>query len=139
MLTLLEQLTDPDPAVRVAALAEIGQWDTDTEDPALVERAVSCAAAALQDSARAVRWEAAYALGALAHPAGIAPLEAALSRAAADGDTGLQLVIVKALGKIGTAEAIPTLRMMQQADTPCLQVAARLALRRAGADGDTPP
>jgi|GEM_PF-1075766 len=127
---LIDQLTYPDPETRIAAADALGQFAASNEDTrGLIEYGVPALANSLHDPDRDVRWAAAYALGALGDGSTIPPLENAY-RAAGD-DTGLRLVIVKALGKTHHRDALPTLIDIQHtADSRCLKVAASKAVAR---------
>ncbi len=125
----LDDLSHPDPDRRIAALDEIGQWDATHAPAGEPAHIAGRVAALLHDPVRAVRWEAAYALGAIADEAGTAPLIAALDDTG--GDLGLALVIVKALGKIGGEAAAQALTSVQSgAETRCMRVGAERALAR---------
>lgn len=132
---LFSNLDDPDSAVRAAALDAIGQWDA-THDGADTRAAVAPVGEVLRhDPDRDVRWAAAYALGALGYAEGAPALLDALGEADATGDGGLRLVIVKALGKTGSAEALPVLEALAHGESPCLRAAAQRALARLAAVG----
>ncbi len=132
---LLAALSAPDEQARANAaieLAEFGAYD-EPMTPAMTAQAVAALIPALSDPTREVRRAAAYALGALADPGGVAPLAAALEEAARSGDGGLRLVIVKALGKIGSPAGIPALRRtLDHESTACIRAAADRALARIG-------
>ncbi len=128
---ILLNLNSPDPEVRVAAIDLIGQYGALYDDEGQSSSAVpQVSRALLTDESRAVRWSAAYALGAIGETAGLASLIEALGRAEADGDIGLQIVILKALGKIGGSEAVVALEsMLGRAKIACLQVSTQRALK----------
>lgn len=129
---LLTDITHPDSNVRIAALDAIGQWDATHDTDGLSASAVPHVVTALSDAERDVRWAAAYALGALGYADGIPALLDGLE--AANGDDGLRLVIVKALGKIGSLEAAATLESLARArESRCLRAAASRSLARLGA------
>jgi HEAT repeat protein len=128
---LLASLDDPDPARRVAAIDALGQWDATHQTGDLSARAVQRVAAALGDPWRDVRWSAAYALGALGYAGGVPALLDLLAADDPAGDTGLRLVAIKALGKIGDGLAAPVLlALAASSESPCLRTAARRALDR---------
>ncbi|HLV44579.1 MAG TPA: HEAT repeat domain-containing protein [Aggregatilineales bacterium] len=127
---LISNLDHPDATVRVAALDAIGQWDA-THDGTDTRAAVAPVGEVLRrDPDADARWAAAYALGALGYAEGAPALLAALDEAESGGDGGLRLVIVKALGKTGSAEALPALEALAHSDSPCLRAAAQRALAR---------
>ncbi|GAB4480045.1 MAG: hypothetical protein Kow00124_26350 [Anaerolineae bacterium] len=135
MLAALAAADEKARANAAIELAEFGAYD-EPMTPAMTLQAVAALIPALADPAREVRWAAAYALGALQDPGGVAPLAAALEEAASSGDGGLQLVIVKALGKIGNPAGIPALRrMLDHEPTACIRAAADRALTRIAAAG----
>lgn len=126
----LHNLTHPDPATRVAALDAIGQWGAEHADDLPFE-ALARVVFTLADPDRDVRWAAAYAVGAIGEPSVTPVLLASLDAAYADGDTGLTLVIVKALGKLASPEALDTLRdLAASAATECVRVAAGQSIAR---------
>jgi HEAT repeat protein len=126
----LHNLTDPDPAIRAAALDAIGQWGAENADD-LPFQALAQVVFTLADPDRDVRWAAAYAVGAIGEPSVTPVLLASLDAAYADGDTGLTLVIVKALGKLASPDALSTLReLAESAATECVRVAARRSIAR---------
>jgi len=126
----LHNLTHPDPSARAAALDAIGQWGAEHEDD-LPLRALPQVALALADPARDVRWAGAYALGAIGDPSAAPLLLAAFDAAYADGDTGLTLVVVKALGKLASPDALSALHdLAESAATECVRVAAGRAVAR---------
>lgn len=135
ILRLVETLRAPDADTRIEAASALGQFGAEHEDtiglaeigvPALID-------VLLADPVREARWAAAYALGALGDESAISPLWAAYR--ANEKDTGLRLVIVKALGKIGHPSTIPQLMAeMQGAESRCIRAAAAKALSRIGPD-----
>lgn len=129
---LLNNLHAPDPETRVAAADAIGQYEAMHDDPdGLVKSAIPHLVALLHDPNRDVRWSAAYALGAIGDAAAIPALTDVYRRA--DGDRGLQLVIVKSLGKINDATVVQLLHeIMKTAKTDYLRTAATHTLRRIG-------
>ncbi len=137
LLRLIDSLDDPAPAARAAAAEAIGQWEAANPPAEGIEHALPLLAAALrEDPAREVRWSAAYALGALGRPLAVPALVDACQQA--DGDSGLRLVIVKALGKIGDARAAPLLLDIHHtATSACLRAASARALARLRPDAET--
>lgn len=126
---LLDNVNHPDPETRIAALDAIGQWRAEHDDSELTRRALPRTTAALSDEVRDVRWAAAYALGAMGHVECVPALIGALWRS--QGDPGLQLVIVKALGKIDCPDAIPALEALTAScGSRCVRVAATRSLAR---------
>jgi HEAT repeat protein len=126
----LHNLTHPNPSVRVAALDAIGQWGAEHDDDLPFE-ALARVVFTLADPDRDVRWAAAYAVGAIGEPSATPVLLASLDAAYADGDTGLTLVIVKALSKLASPDALTTLRdLATAAPTECVRTAAKRAIAR---------
>lgn len=134
---LIEQLNENDPAQRIAACDALGQFAASHADVrGLHEHGIPAIEGVLRDDPiREVRWAAAYALGALGDASAIPALEAAYQRAG--DDTGLRLVIVKALGKTEHDDAINGLATIlhdSKTKSRCLRVAAARALGRIGTD-----
>lgn len=126
---LLDDTTHADPTVRIAALDAIGQWSAMNEDHGESAQAVPHVAAALHDPDRDVRWAAAYALGALGLAEAAGPLLDALNNV--NGDDGLKLVIVKALGKVENRDAVDALAEIEHSTSSrCLRAAAVRSLAR---------
>lgn len=132
---LIADLHHPDPEVRIAAADALGQYPSllPDYDPTAIIRArgaIPVLAEVLHtDPTRDVRKAAAYALGGLGDPAAVHTLSAALTTYAKD--TGLRLVIVKALGKLGV-EAVPALQpLLDDTESLCIQTATQRALERA--------
>ena len=128
---LIENLGAPDPDARVAAAAALGQYGALHEDASGLSAAVPELLAALGDESREVRWSAAYALGAIGEAAGVPSLLALLADPGTEG--GLRLVAVKALGKIGAADAAPALiDALNKGGSRCLAAVTLRALARIG-------
>jgi HEAT repeat protein len=131
---LIDQLDENEPAARVAACNALGQFGaTNADTRGLLEHGIPAIERILRDDPiREVRWAAAYALGALGDAEAIPALEAAYQQAA--DDTGLRLVIVKALGKTGHSDAVVGLRdKMREGESRCIRAAAAKALERIAA------
>lgn len=127
---LIDQLHDPDTATRVRAAAALGQFGAANEDTTgLADHGLAALIEALDDPERDVRWEAVYALGALGETAALPALLDAYARW--PHDSGLRLVIIKGLGKLGHPDAVPHLtQTLRGSDSLCMQVASRKALER---------
>lgn len=102
---LITQLRSPDPDMRVAAADGLGQYAAFHEDTSMLPTAIPYLVEALQDPVRSVRLAAAYSLGAMGGTAAVPALLDALR--VSESDRGMQLVIIKALGKTHDVLAVP--------------------------------
>jgi len=126
---LIADLADANPENRLRAIDLVSQWYY--EDRAVVEEALPHIVALLADPERAVRISAAYTVGEVGGPPVAADLLGALDSASAD--RSLQLVIVKAMGKVNHPEIAERLAyIFHLTQSRCLRVAARKAIERIG-------
>lgn len=126
---IVADLADPDADIRLRAIDIVSQWYY--EDRAVVEATLPHIVALLSDEDRAVRISAAYTVGEVGGPPSAPHLLGALDNAT--GDRGLQLVIVKAMGRVNQADVTQRLAyIFHLTDSRCLRVAARKAIERIG-------
>ena len=125
--TLRGLLSDPQPAIRAAAvgaLGDLGKWTNTASVAAMVE-----------DPAVIVRAEAAAALGKLGDPAAIPALSRALSSQSnyhRDTSLWVRRHYVMALGDIGTKAAVPALLHALDDADPDVSAAAIPAFEKVG-------
>ncbi|MBN1310538.1 MAG: HEAT repeat domain-containing protein [Anaerolineae bacterium] len=129
---LIVGLHSPDPDARLAAASGLGQYGALNRDVVALPDAVPHLIELLAgDPTREVRLNATYALGAIGQPEAVPALIDVLHQSG--NDLVMQLVIVKALGKIGDPMATEILLEMSRKSTSrCICVAAAKTLERIG-------
>lgn len=126
---IVADLGDRDPDVRLRAIDLVSQWYY--EDRAVIEVALPHIIPLMADEDRSVRISASYTVGEVGRPVEAPALLEALERASAD--RGVQLVIIKAMGRINQKDITQRLAyIFHMTDSRCLRVAARKALERIG-------
>jgi HEAT repeat protein len=129
---LIADLQSLSPDMRLAAASGLGQYGALNKDVSALPSAVPHLIELLRgDPVREIRSTAAYSLGAIGEPEAVPALIEALRKSG--HDQGMQLVIVKALGKIGDSLAVePLIEMMRVSTNRCISVVAVKALERIG-------
>jgi HEAT repeat protein len=126
---IVADLADSDPDIRLRAIDLVSQWYY--EDRTVVETTLPHIVALLSDEDRAVRISAAYTVGEVGGPEVAPILLGALD--SATGDRGLQLVIIKVMGRVNQPDVAQRLAyVFHLTDSRCLRVAARKAIERIG-------